>query len=124
MKSFKRSKRVADQIKRDASEIIADMMQDRGSLMVTVSGVEVSDDLRYAKIFYTVLGDEDKRGQAEEIFGRSTGYIQGELARRLRLRRMPEISLQYDTSLVEGMRIASLIEDVMSKSDDDNDDAN
>ncbi len=121
MKSFKRSQRVADQIKRDVSDVIEEMMQDKTGLMVTVSGVDVSNDLRHAKIYYTVLGDEEKREQAEKIFGRSTGYIQSELARRLRLRRMPEISLNYDTSLVEGMRMVSLIDDVISETEDEND---
>jgi len=121
MKSFKRSQRVADQMMRDASVIIQEMLQDKTGLMVTVSGVDVSNDLRHAKIYYTVLGDEEKREQAEKIFGRSTGYIQSELARRLRLRRMPEISLNYDTSLVEGMRMVSLIDDVISETEDEND---
>ena len=121
MKSFKRSQRVADQIRRDASEIIEAMLQDRTGLMVTVSGVRVTDDLRYAKIFYTVLGEEDKRDQVERIFERSTGYIQAELAHRLRLRRMPEISLHYDTSLVEGLRVVSLIDEVMSETDEKDD---
>lgn len=121
MKSFKRSHRVADQIRRDASEVIEAMLHDRGGLMVTVSNVSVSDDLRYAKIYYTVLGDDDKRERVEKIFDRSTGYIQTELAHRLRIRRMPEISLHYDTSLIEGMRMVSLIDDVMSETDKKND---
>jgi ribosome-binding factor A len=121
MKSFKRSQRVADQIRRDASEIIEVMLQDRSGLMVTVSGVRVTNDLRYAKIFYTVLGEQDKRDQVEKIFERSTGYIQTELARRLRMRRIPEISLHYDTSLIEGLRVVSLIDEVMSETDEEND---
>lgn len=121
MKSYKRSQRVADQIKRDVSVVIEEMLQDKAGLLVTISGVDVSSDLRHAKIFYTVLGDESKREQAEKIFQKSTGYIQSELARRLRLRRMPEISLSYDTSLVEGMRMVSLIDEVMSETEDEND---
>jgi len=119
MKSYKRSQRVADQIKRDASDVINTMLQDRGALLVTVSGVEVTNDLRYAKIFYTVLGSDEQRDEAKKIFDRSSGYIQSELARRLRIRRMPEISLHYDKSLIEGMRVASLINELTSKTDDE-----
>jgi len=124
MRSFKRSQRVADQIKRDASQVIENMLQDRPGLLVTVSVVQVSDDLRYAKILYTVLGGDDKRKEAERFFERATGYIQGELARRLRLRRMPEITIKYDKSLVEGMRMVSLIEEVMENTEkkDDSED--
>lgn len=117
MKSFKRSQRVADQIRRDASDVINAMLQDRAGLLVTVSGVEVTDDLRNAKIYYTVLGDEAARDQVRDIFDRSAGYIQSELAHRLRLRRMPEILLQYDKSLIEGMRVTSLIDELTSKPD-------
>lgn len=117
MRSFKRSQRVADQIKRDASEIIADMLLDRRGIIVTVSRVDVTNDLRNATIYYTVLGDANQLEQVRGIFQHSTGYIQAELARRLRIRRMPEISLKYDKSLVEGLRLVSLIEDVMSRTD-------
>lgn len=124
MKSYKRSQRVADQIKRDASDVINTMLQDRGAPLVTVSGVEVTDDLRYAKIYYTVLGSDEHRDEAKKIFDRSSGYIQSELAHRLRIRRMPEISLHYDKSLIEGMRVASLINELRPKTDDEDEDEN
>lgn len=117
MKSFKRSQRVADQIKRDVSVVIADVLSDRPDLIVTVSSVDVTDDLRYAKIFYTVLGDEAKINEAARIFEHATGHIQAELAHRMRLRRMPEISLVYDKSLIEGMRVVSLIDELTEKTE-------
>jgi len=120
-KAYKRSQRVADQVRRDVSEVITDMLQNRTDLMVTISSVQVTDDLRYAKIFYTVLGDEKKQEQVGKIFERSAGYIQTKLAHRLRMRRMPEISLQYDKSLMEGLRITSMIDEMAShpKREDD-----
>ena len=120
-KAYKRSQRVADQVRRDVSEVITDMLQNRTDLMVTISSVQVTDDLRYAKIFYTVLGDEKKQEQVVKIFERSAGYIQAELAHRLRLRRMPEISLHYDKSLMEGLRITSMIDQMAAhpKPEDD-----
>jgi ribosome-binding factor A len=119
MKSYKRSQRVADQIKRDVSSVIADVLPDRPDLMVTVSAVEVTDDLRYAKIFYTVLGNEAKVNEVAKIFERATGHIQAELAHRIRLRRVPEISLVYDKSLMEGMRVVSLIDELTEKADNE-----
>ena len=116
MKSFKRSRRVADQIQRDVSEVILERMRDGSSIMITVSAVEVSDDLKFAKVFYTVLGDSpDKTEAAETFFKHSGKSIQSELARRLHIRRLPELSFQFDKSLVEGMRIAALIDKVMTK---------
>ena len=122
MKSFKRSKRVADQIQRDVSEVILDRLRDRSSVMITVSGVEVSDDLKHAKVFYTVLGDSvEKINAAETFFEKSGKSIQSELAHRLRIRRMPELSFQFDKSLVEGLRITALIDQVMNREDEQED---
>lgn len=119
MRGFKRSRRVADQLKRDAAEIIAEMLQDKPNMMVTVSDVVVTDDLRYAKIFYTVLGDDELVLKAQKLMTKATAHIQSELARRLHIRRLPEMSLHYDTSLVEGMRMTQLIDDVMSEDNKD-----
>lgn len=123
MKSFKRSQRVADQIQRDASEIVSDFARDEAGLFVTISRVEMTDDLRYARVLYTVLGGEENKARAAELFKHATGYIQSELARRLRIRRMPEITMQFDKALVEGLRVSELIDRVMDESDKNDDSA-
>jgi ribosome-binding factor A len=97
------------------------MLQDKTGLLVTVSSVDVSDDLRFARIFYTVLGDEDGLHRVKGILEHAAGHIQRELAHKLRIRRMPEISLHYDKSLVEGLRLTSLIDEVSSESKDEED---
>jgi ribosome-binding factor A len=117
MKAYKRSQRVADQIKRDVSAVIAEVLSDRPDLIVTVSSVEVTDDLRYARIFYTVLGEEKKINEVAKIFERATRHIQVELGHRIRMRRTPEISLMYDKSLIEGMRVVSLIDELTEETD-------
>lgn len=119
MRSFKRSQRVADQIKRDASEIISDLLRDRASFLVTVSDVEISDDLRNAKVFYTVLGKEKTEiAEVEDVMNRYRGIITKEIGHRLRIRKMPEITLHYDKSLVEGLRMTDLIDKVMSEDEE------
>lgn len=119
MRSFKRSQRVADQIKRDASKIIADMLRDNPRFLITVSDVEISDDLRNARVFYTVLSkDAGLIDEVRELMKKRAKKIQSEIARRLNIRRVPEITLHYDKSLVEGMRMTSLIDQVMSKKND------
>lgn len=121
MKSYKRSVRVADQIRRDVSEIIADMLRDKTHLMVTVSAVELTDDLRNAKILYTVLGGEAEREEAQAFFDNAQKVIQRELGRRIRIRRLPELSFKYDESLLEGLRVTALIDKVMAETKDDTD---
>lgn len=121
MKAFKRSKRVADQIRRDASEIISGMNRDSAGVMITISGVEVSDDLKYARVFYTVMGDDaEKIKKAEEFFGRASNRIQNQLAQKLHIRKMPELSFHFDKSLLEGLRITALIDEVMTKDNEQN----
>ena len=115
MKGFKRSQRVADQIRRDAGSAIAEMTRDAG-VMITVSRVEVTDDLKYARIFYTVLGEDPEHpDRAKEFFEHSGKRIQSEVAHNLRIRRIPEFSYHFDKALVEGIRVANLIEEVMSE---------
>ena len=119
MKTFKRSQRIAEQVQRDAADVIAAMFRDRGDMLITVSGAEVTGDLRYAKIFYTVMGKgAEDLTRVQELLDQATGRIQAELAKRLRIRRMPEISLHFDKSLAQGLRVASLIDEVVSKKHD------
>ncbi len=117
MKSFKRSQRVADQIRRDVSEIIADLLRDKTHLMVTVSEIDLTKDLRNAKILYTVLGGEAEREEAADFFKARIKKIQKELAQRLRIRRMPELTAQYDESLLEGLRVSALIDKVIGETE-------
>jgi len=103
-------------MRRDASEVLEAFVRDKIDAMVTVSEVDVSDDLKYAKIYYTVLGDDENLiHRVDTILQKATGYLQTEIARRIRIRRMPEISLHYDSSLVEGLRMTRLIDEVMSE---------
>lgn len=118
MKNYKRSQRLADQIKRDVATIVLNLFQDKGSHIPTISAVEVTDDLRYAKVFYTVLGDDDTRAHTKESLTRLSGRIQGELAQVLRVRRMPEISFHFDTSLEQGMRILTILDQLKSEDHD------
>lgn len=117
MRSFKRADRLADQISRDLSAIVQLMFQDSGGLMATISGVELSPDLRRARIFYTALGGEAQHEAVGKLLERSTGRIQSELAHRLQARRVPEISFHLDKSLEQGMRILSLMDKLKTEQD-------
>jgi ribosome-binding factor A len=121
MHSYKRSERVADQIRRDAAEIINDMIRDKAGLLITVSGVDVSDDLRNARVRYTVLGDDSKIARAETFFQKAGGRIRSDIIHRLRIRRAPDITFSYDKSLVEGLRVTEMIDRIVSGKDDDAD---
>ncbi len=124
MRSFKRSERIADQIKRDIAGEVSDLVQDRVGAIVTVSRVEVSDDLKYAHIYYTVLNENaELMKRVQELLTQRTRHIQMEIARHLRIRRVPEVAFHYDEALVESLRVARLIDEVTAKRDHDDDTA-
>ena len=83
--------------------------------MVTVSAVEVSRDLSYAKIFITVFNtkDEDAAKQSAKVLNEATGYIRSLLGKRIRARIMPELKFVVDNSLMEGMRISNLVDTII-----------
>ena len=87
----------------------------RVGMMVTVSGVEVSRDLAYAKVFVTFLNDEDANSikAGVKALQDASGYIRSLLGKAMRLRIVPELTFFYDNSLVEGMRMSNLVTNVV-----------
>ncbi|KZN50634.1 30S ribosome-binding factor RbfA [Pseudoalteromonas luteoviolacea] len=115
MREFSRTDRVAQQIQKEIAVILQREIKDPRLGMVTVSAVEVSRDLSYAKIFVTVLSsksDEDTK-QNLAILNDATGYIRSLLGKRIRARIMPELRFVLDNSLMEGMRISNLVDEVI-----------
>ncbi|MCG7541281.1 30S ribosome-binding factor RbfA [Pseudoalteromonas sp. OF7H-1] len=115
MREFSRTDRVAQQIQKEIAVILQREIKDPRLGMVTVSAVEVSRDLSYAKVFITVLNtsDEDKTKQSAVILNEATGYIRSLLGKRIRARIMPELKFVIDNSLMEGMRISNLVDSVI-----------
>ena len=115
MREFSRTDRVAQQIQKEIAVILQREIKDPRLGFVTVSAVEVSRDLSYAKIFVTVLNtsDEDKTKQSVQILNDATGYIRSILGKRIRARIMPELRFVVDTSLLEGMRFSNLVDSVI-----------
>jgi len=103
---------VGDLIKREIAHIIQCELKDPGIGFVTISAVEVSADLKHAKIFYTVLGDEDSKSKSACALKRASGFIQREIGRRLRLKYTPEIFFQFDGSVEYGAHIEELIQKI------------
>ncbi|WP_440055433.1 30S ribosome-binding factor RbfA [Pseudoalteromonas sp. T1lg65] len=115
MREFSRTDRFAQQIQKEIAVIVQREIKDPRLGMVTVSAVEVSRDLSYAKIFMTVMNtqDEDKTKQSVAILNDATGYIRSLLGKRIRARIMPELRFVLDNSLMEGMRISNLVDSVI-----------
>lgn len=93
----KRSVRVAELLKREISQILIKEINDPLISLVTISTVKVTDDLKYAKIYFTVLGDKENRLRVSERLERATKFIKNLIGNRLKLRYVPELKFQYDT---------------------------
>jgi ribosome-binding factor A len=114
-KDYPRTRRVADQIQRELSDIIRLELKDPRVGMITLTGVEVTPDYAHAKVFFTRLGDA--AGQDEVLKGleRASGFMRTELAHRMRLRVTPQLHFEYDESVERGMRLSNLIDQAVGK---------
>ena len=115
-KEFGRPQRVSQELQKEVAMILQREIKDpRLGMMVTVSGVEVSRDLAYAKVFVTFLNDKDedaiKHGLKALI--EASGDFRILLGKAMRLRIVPELTFFYDNSLVEGMRMSNLVTSVV-----------
>jgi ribosome-binding factor A len=105
----KRTNRVADQIKIEIADILTRKTKDPRIGFVTVTSVEISDDLRHAKVFVSVHADEKN---AFIGLKKATPFVRGELARRLQMRRIPEIVFLPDSSTEKVTHILDLLDQI------------
>jgi ribosome-binding factor A len=112
MVKSKRSEKVGDLIRKEISQILLEELKDPRIGFVTVTKVALSDDLRIAKVYYSVFGGEQDKEASYEGLESATGYIKRELGKRVRLKYMPEITFMFDDSLEYGEHIEGLLRDV------------
>ena len=106
-----RGLRVADQIQRDLAEILAYDLKDPRVGMVTVTEVQITPDYAHAKIFFTMLkdGKEEVKNTVDGLAAAS-GYIRGQLGKRLHIHTLPQLHFVYDSSTSRGMEMSLLID--------------
>lgn len=104
--------RVADQIQRDLAEIIAHELKDPRVGMITITEVQVTPDYAHAKVFFTTLTDSDEAMQ-NTLSGldKASGFIRGQLGRRLTIHTTPELHFVYDRSTTRGIELSKLIDE-------------
>jgi ribosome-binding factor A len=113
-KEFSRSRRVGEQIQRELAELVQRELKDPRLGMVTISGVEVSRDLTVAKVFFTVLNPAQDIASTGKGLNSAVGFLRRELARRMKLRVVPELRFQYDSSVEQGAHLSALIDRAVS----------
>lgn len=107
-KEYSRSQRMAEQVRRELSELVRDEIKDPRVNWVSFTAVKVSRDLSSAVIYFTVLND-DEREQAGEGLNKASGFIRRELGQRIRSRIVPALKFIYDESIERGTSMESLI---------------
>ena len=107
-----RQERVAEQLVQELSEMVQKDLRDPRLGFVTLTGAEISKDLRHAKVFVSVLGDEDARKQSLKALNGAAGMMRGEFARRAHLRIAPELVFHYDVGIDRGQHIFELLHSV------------
>ncbi len=102
-------RRVNEAVREVLGSAVAARLKDPRVGFVTITGVEVTSDLRHAKVFYSVLGSQTAKAATLQALKGSHGFLQGEINRELHLKRTPELEFVYDESIDTGMRIHMMI---------------
>ncbi len=107
-----RSEKLAESVKKEMSALLNQNVRDPRLKMITVTSAEVSGDLRYVKVYVSVLGSEDEEKQALIALDKAKGFFRSELSKKIRLRYMPELLFKIDHSIQSGSRIMELLREV------------
>lgn len=113
-KAFLRTGRVAEQIQRELAELIQMEIKDQRVGMVTLTGVEVTQDYAHAKVYFTTMKSAEQAPKAQAGLEHAAGFLRSQLAHRMKLRIMPQLHFIYDTSVEHGVRLSQLIDEAVA----------
>jgi len=110
----KRSDRIADLIQKELADLLLRRVKDPRVAGVTITGIKVSGDLQHARVFYCVMGSlaASDRDNAAAGLDKASGFLRRELAGRLHMRFVPQLSFHYDASFDYGYKIERFLKDV------------
>jgi ribosome-binding factor A len=114
-----RMRRVDEAIRQVISDVVASELKDPRVGFVTVTDVRTSHDLRHARVYVSVLGDDVAREDSLQGLRSAQGYVQARLGGELRLKRTPELAFSYDETTDRAMRVGELLDHVAPASEDE-----
>ena len=112
-KEFSRTQRIGDQMQRELALLIQREIKDPRLGLVTITAVDVSRDLSHAKIFITIMGQDDDQVAVKgnlRILNDAAGFLRMQLGKSMKLRTVPQLHFNYDASIRRGVELSSLIE--------------
>jgi ribosome-binding factor A len=111
----RRTDRVAEALHALVADLLLREIKDPRIGLVTVTGVDITPDLRHARIFFSTLGDEAQRAQSLKGLTSAAGFVRSQVARKLNLRVAPEIVFEFDPSLEQAERVSRLLKDALPR---------
>ncbi len=112
MLAGKRAVRVGDQLLREIANLLVRKIKDPRIKGATLTGVRLSDDLRHAKIYYSVMGYKEDIERTQAGLDSAKGFIKKEIGQRMELKYIPDITFKHDPSLAEGEHMERLFEKI------------
>lgn len=118
----RRPQRLGEQIREEISALLVSGLKDPRIGFATITGVRLTADLRQAWVYVSVMGSAEEQRQSLQGFRAATSYIRRELAHRLRIRRIPELAFELDTSAEYGAHIEELLREAKRKNESPDED--
>lgn len=109
-----KTKKIGSMFTREISRIILEEIKDPNIKFVTLTGCDVTNDLSYAKVYFTCF-NRDKKEETEKALNKAASYIELELSKSIEIRKMPQISFHYDTSIEYGENIEKKLQELKEK---------
>ena len=115
-KEFSRTDRIGELVQRELSKLIQQEIKDPRIGIVTITEVRVTKDLAHAKVYTSMLAkSEDEILIAVEVLNKAASFLRGQLAKTVKLRKMPELHFTFDKSVTHGPQLSGLIDEALKK---------
>ena len=113
-----RPDRVGEAIRDELSQLLAREVHDPGIGFVTLTRVKVTPDLQLARVYYTLMGDEQARRETAKALKRAASFLRHHISQRIRLRRAPELEFFFDESIAHQDRIEQILQELKAEADE------
>ncbi len=115
--------RISEELRKILSSlIISDIKDPRLSPMTSITGIDVTDDYSYAKVYISVFGSDKEKADSLNALKSAAGYIRSESGKRIKMRRVPEFIFELDHSVENGLHIDQILRDIKEDNHNDDDD--
>lgn len=116
-----RGGRINEEIRKELSQIIQYEIKDpRLASLISVTKVDVTKDLRYAKVFVSIFGNEKEKKESMDALKHSAGFMRREIGQRVNLRYTPQLIMELDNTIENGMHISAILNKIKEREEHDN----